>query len=80
MAVAFILAVILGRKEYFIADLRTSAHAKTWPFMVASQLGSQGITWRSFAAVSSVAILPLMVTGIFLGGFIVKGLTAGAVK
>jgi multiple sugar transport system permease protein len=32
------------------------------------------------AAVSSAAILPLIIIGIFLERFIVKGLTAGAVK
>jgi multiple sugar transport system permease protein len=48
--------------------------------MVASQTGSQGISWWSMAAVSSAAILPLIIIGIFLERFIVKGLTAGAVK
>ena len=62
------------------AALLTSTHAKTLPVMVASQTGSQGISWWSMAAVSSTAILPLIIIGIFLERFIVKGLTAGAVK
>ena len=53
---------------------------KTLPVMVASQTGSQGISWWSMAALSSAAILPLIVIGIFLERYIVKGLTAGAVK
>jgi multiple sugar transport system permease protein len=32
------------------------------------------------AAISSAAILPLIIIGIFLERYIVKGLTAGAVK
>ncbi len=80
MVAAFILAVILCWNEYFFAALLTSTHAKTLPVMVASQTGSQGISWWSMAAVSSAAILPLIVIGIFLERFIVKGLTAGAVK
>jgi multiple sugar transport system permease protein len=80
MVAAFILAIILCWNEYFFAALLTSTHAKTLPVMVASQTGSQGISWWSMAAVSSAAILPLIVIGIFLERFIVKGLTAGAVK
>jgi multiple sugar transport system permease protein len=80
MVAAFILSVILCWNEYFFAALLTSTKAKTLPVMVASQTGSQGISWWSMAAVSTAAILPLIVIGIFLEKYIVKGLTAGAVK
>jgi multiple sugar transport system permease protein len=80
MVAAFIIAFILCWNEYFFAALLTSTKAKTLPVMVASQTGSQGISWWSMAAISSAAILPLIVIGIFLERYIVKGLTAGAVK
>ena len=48
--------------------------------MVASQTGSQGISWWSMAALSSAAILPLILVGILLERYIVKGLATGAVK
>ena len=48
--------------------------------MVASQTGSQGISWWSMAALSTAAILPLIVVGVLLERYIIKGLTAGAVK
>lgn len=80
MVAAFILSVILCWNEYFFAALLTSSHAKTLPVMVASQTGSQGISWWSMAALSSAAILPLIIIGIFLERYIVKGLTSGAVK
>jgi multiple sugar transport system permease protein len=80
MVAAFILSVILCWNEYFFAALLTSTNAKTLPVMVASQTGSQGISWWSMAALASAAILPLIIIGIFLERYIVKGLTAGAVK
>ncbi|MFO1038665.1 MAG: carbohydrate ABC transporter permease [Geminicoccaceae bacterium] len=80
MVAAFILSVVLCWNEYFLAALLTSTNAKTLPVMVASQTGSQGINWWSMAALSSAAILPLAVIGIFLERYIIKGLTAGAVK
>jgi multiple sugar transport system permease protein len=80
MVAAFILSLILCWNEYFFAALLTGADAKTLPVMVASQTGSQGINWWSMAALSTAAIAPLVVIGIALERYIVKGLTAGAVK
>lgn len=80
MVAAFILSVVLCWNEYFFAALLTSTNAKTLPVMVASQTGSQGISWWSMAALSTAAIAPLVVIGVFLERYIVKGLTAGAVK
>jgi len=80
MVAAFILSIVLCWNEYFFAALLTSTDAKTLPVMVASQTGSQGINWWSMAALSTAAIAPLVFIGIFLERYIVKGLTAGAVK
>ena len=80
MVASFIIALVLTWNEYFFAALLTSSHAKTLPVMVASQTGSQGISWWSMAALSFAAILPLIVIGILLERFIIKGMAAGAVK
>ena len=80
MVAAFILSLVLCWNEYFFAALLTATDAKTLPVMVASQTGSQGINWWSMAALSSAAILPLVVVAIFLEKYIIKGMAAGAVK
>jgi multiple sugar transport system permease protein len=80
MVAAFILAMILCWNEYFFAALLTSTNAKTLPVMVASQTGSQGINWWAMAALATAAIAPLAITGVLLERYIVRGLTAGAVK
>jgi multiple sugar transport system permease protein len=80
MVAALILSLVLTWNEYFFAALLTSTHANTLPVMVASQTGSQGINWWSMAALSSAAILPLVVIGVALERFIIKGMAAGAVK
>ena len=80
MVAAFILCLVLTWNEYFFAALLTSADAKTLPVMVASQTGSQGINWWSMAALSTAAIAPLAIVGVFLESYIVKGLSTGAVK
>ena len=80
MVAAFILSLVLTWNEYFFAALLTSSQANTLPVMVASQTGSQGISWWSMAALSTMAILPLVVIGVVLERFIIKGMAAGAVK
>ena len=80
MVAAFILSLVLCWNEYFFAALLTSSDAATLPVMVASQTGSQGINWWSMAALSSAAILPLVIVAIFLEKYIIKGMAAGAVK
>src|SRR5687767_3626202 len=80
MVAAFILSVVLCWNEYFFAALLTSTNANTIPVMVASQTGSQGINWWSMAALSTAAIAPLALVGILLERYLIKGMTAGAVK
>lgn len=80
MVAAFILSLVLTWNEYFFAALLTSTDAVTLPVMVASQTGSQGINWWSMAALSTAAILPLVIIGIVLERYIIKGMSAGAVK
>ncbi len=80
MVAAFILSLVLTWNEYFFAALLTSTDAKTLPVMVASQTGSQGINWWAMAALSTAAIVPLIIIGVVLERFIIKGMAAGAVK
>ena len=80
MVAAFVLSLVLTWNEYFFASLLTSTNAKTLPVMVASQTGSQGISWWTMAAISFAAILPLLVVGVLLERFIIRGMSAGAVK
>ena len=77
MVAAFVLSLVLTWNEYFFASLLTSTDAKTLPVMVASQTGSQGVNWWSMAAISFAAILPLIVVGVLLERFIIKGMSAG---
>lgn len=80
LVAAFILSVIFAWNEYFFAAVLSRSQAVTLPYMIAAQVSSQGIKWWAMAAVASASIIPLTVVGILLERYIVKGLTAGAVK
>ncbi len=80
LVAAFILCVIFAWNEYFFAAVLSATRAVTLPWMIAGQVSSQGVRWWSMAALSTAAILPLTIIGILLERYIVKGLTAGAVK
>ncbi len=80
MVAAFLLSVILAWNEYFFVAVLSATRAVTLPLLVATQVSSQGVKWWSMAAVATAAILPLTIVGVFLERYIVKGLTAGAVK
>ena len=80
LVAAFILSMVFSWNEYFFAATLTATKSVTLPFLIASQTGSQGINWWSMAALATAGIAPLVVVGILLERFIVRGLTAGAVK
>ena len=77
---AFILSLVLCWNEYFFAVSFSATKAVTLPVLLAGQTSSQGIRWWSMAALATAAILPLVLIGVFLERYIVKGLTAGSVK
>src|SRR5882757_2177718 len=80
MVAAFILSLVLCWNESVFASLLTGSDAQPPPVMVASQTGSSGINWWTFAALATASISPLLLIGIFLERYIVMGLTAGAGK
>jgi len=80
LVAAFILVFIFCWNEYFFSAILSRTHATTVPYLVAAQVSSQGVKWWAMAAITTAAITPLIVIGILLERYIVKGLTAGAVK
>ena len=77
---AFTLSLVFAWNEYFFAVVLASADSPTLPILLAGQTSSQGTRWWSIAALATAAITPLIVIGLIMEKYIVKGLTAGAVK
>jgi multiple sugar transport system permease protein len=80
MVASFILVVIFSWNEYLFSAVLTSQSAYTLPLLVATQVSSQGVKFWTMAAIGTAAVGPLLVIAIMLERYIVRGLTAGAVK
>jgi multiple sugar transport system permease protein len=80
MVAAFVISMVLTWNEYVFAVLLTRFNTITLPVAVASTTGSNGINWWTMAAISFASILPLIIVAILLERFIVRGMSAGAVK
>ena len=80
MVAAFILVVIFSWNEYLFSAVLTSKGAYTLPLLVATQVSSQGVKFWTMAAIATSTVAPLLVIAIMLERYIVRGLTAGAVK
>jgi multiple sugar transport system permease protein len=80
MVAAFILVVIFSWNEYLCSAVLTSKGAYTLPLLIATQVSSQGVKFWTMAAMGTATVAPLLVIAIMLERYIVRGLTAGAVK
>jgi multiple sugar transport system permease protein len=75
-----ILAFIFSWNEYLYALMLTNFDAITLPVLIAGQNTSRGVEWWYIAALSTISVMPVMVFGLALQRFVVRGLVAGAVK
>ena len=80
MVAAFILVVIFSWNEYLFSAVLTSKGAYTLPLLIATQVSSQGVKFWTMAAMGTATVAPLLIIAILLERYIVRGLTAGAVK
>jgi multiple sugar transport system permease protein len=77
---AFLLVLVFAWNEYFMAVNLTSADAQTMPVLIAGQSSGRGLLWWSMSAMATASIAPMILIGLVLEKYIVKGLTAGAVR
>jgi multiple sugar transport system permease protein len=80
IATAAILTAFLSWNEFLLASAIGPREAKTLPVRVAGFITDKGILWGAMSAMSTVIVLPVMLFAMFTQRYLVRGLTAGAVK
>jgi multiple sugar transport system permease protein len=77
---AAIFALLLSWNEFLFALLLTVNEASTLPLLVARFVTDRSLQWGSIAAAATIASVPVMLFLVFGQRYLVRGLTAGAVK
>jgi len=80
LASTAVYAFIASWNEFFYAFIYTSVDAKTLPVMIAEFSSKFGPDYISMAAAGVVASLPPLLLALIFQKYLVRGLTAGAVK
>jgi multiple sugar transport system permease protein len=80
LAATIILLFIFSWNEYLFASLLTFEQAKTMPVTIAGMATAVGVRWWLISALSLISMVPTILLGLAVQRYIVRGLTAGAIK
>lgn len=80
LAATGVLLFIFSWNEYLFASLLAFEKAKTMPVTIAGMATAIGTRWWLMSALAIVTMVPTVVLGVVLERYIVRGLTAGALK
>lgn len=80
LVVAFLFAFVFSWNEFLLALILTLNKAKTLPLQLAGNVSVQGTRYWDIAAQGLIVMLPPLLIALFLGRYLVRGLTMGAVK
>ncbi|HYG58790.1 MAG TPA: carbohydrate ABC transporter permease [Symbiobacteriaceae bacterium] len=77
---ASILAFIFSWNNFMFSVILTGAHTKTLPVAIFNFVAYSEINWGGLMAASVIITLPVLILALLTQKYIVRGLTAGAVK
>lgn len=80
LASASIFAFIFSWNEFLFSLVLTGFDTKTLPVAVIGFQASLGVRWGEMSAGATVAIIPVLVFALMVQRYLIRGLTAGAVK
>ena len=72
--------IVFSWNDFLFALLLTSPKTKTLPLGILSSFSAVEISWGRMAAISMLAVLPVLLVVLFLNRYFVQGLTLGGVK
>lgn len=80
LAATSVLCFILSWNDFFFALILTRTNASTAPVAIVNFIQFEGWEWGKIAAAGTLVMLPVVVFTILVRNYLVRGLTAGAVK
>lgn len=79
-AATAIFVFLLAWNEFMFAFMLTNLHARTMPVRIAETIGEMQIFWQDMATLATLIMLPALLVGFVMQRYLIRALTAGAVK
>lgn len=80
IATAALLTAFFSWNEFLFASAVGPLNAKTLPVAISTFISDKGTQWGPMSAMGTIIVLPVMVLALIAQRYLVRGLTAGAVK
>jgi multiple sugar transport system permease protein len=80
IATAALLTAFFSWNEFLFASAVGPLNAKTLPVEISGFITDKGTVWGPMSAMGTIIVLPVMVLALIAQRYLVRGLTAGAVK
>lgn len=80
IATTFILALAASWNEFLMASQLATFNTRTLPVLIASFIWDRNLQWGYATASAVLSAVPMLIIGLFIQRYIVKGLSFGAVK
>jgi multiple sugar transport system permease protein len=80
LAASFIICLIFAWNEFLFALVLTFRKSQTLPVLIAGQANELGSYWWIMSALAMIAVVPMIAIGVAAQRWIMRGLSAGAVK
>ena len=79
-AATSIFVFLLAWNEFMFAYMFTNKAARTVPVRLSQSIGEMQVFWQELATLATLLILPALAVGFFMQRYLIRALTAGAVK
>lgn len=80
LAATGVLCMMFAWNDYVFASALTSAHTQTIPIAASLLVTQTGIAWGQAMATGTIIVLPMLICGLIMRKYLVKGFSMGAVK
>jgi multiple sugar transport system permease protein len=80
IATTFILALAASWNEFLMASQLATFNTRTLPVLIASFIWDRNMQWGFATASAVLSAVPMIIIGLFIQRYIVRGLSFGAVK
>ncbi|MEN3185876.1 MAG: carbohydrate ABC transporter permease [Atribacterota bacterium] len=80
LAATAILSFVWSWNEFLFALVLTRASSKTLPVVISEFIGFVQVDWQGLTAMATLLVVPSIIITFFTQQYLVRGLTAGAVK